>query len=48
MRLRKEEHYEGSYSTVQRYVRWKREQMAIERDQRDASGYLLLTSSPRW
>ena len=44
VRLRDEEHYEGSYSTVQRYVRWKREQMALERDQRDASGYLLL----RW
>ena len=44
VRLRDEEHYEGSYSTVQRYVRWKREQMALERAQRDASGYLLL----RW
>ena len=42
MRLCDEESYEGSYSTVQRYVRWKKEQMALERDQRDAAGYLLL------
>ena len=44
VRLRDERHYEGSYSTVQRYVRWRKEQMALERDQRDAAGYLLL----RW
>lgn len=44
VRLRDEGHYEGGYSTVQRYVHWKREQMALERDRRDASGYLLL----RW
>jgi transposase len=44
VRLREEEHCEGSYSTVQRYVRRKRGQMAIERDRRDASGHLPL----RW
>ena len=46
VRLRDEEHYEGSYSTVQRYVRWRREQMAAERERRDASGYLLLKWLP--
>lgn len=44
VRLQREEGFEGSYSTVQRYVRWRREQMARERDECDASGYLLL----RW
>ncbi|MCH3955786.1 MAG: IS21 family transposase [Olsenella sp.] len=44
VRLREEEHHEGSYSTVQRYVRWKRGRMAIERGRRDASGHLPL----RW
>ena len=46
VRLRDEEHYEGSYSTVQRCVRWRREQMAAERERRDASGYLLLKWLP--
>lgn len=44
VRLRDEEGYEGSYSTVRRYVHLRREQMAAERDQREAAGYLLL----RW
>lgn len=43
-RLQREEGYEGSHSTVQRHVRWRREQMARERDERDASGCL----PPRW
>lgn len=46
VRLRDEEGYEGSYSTVQRYVRRRREQMARERDERDAAGFLLLEWLP--
>lgn len=42
VRLRDEEGYEGSYSTVQRYVRRRREEMAREADQRDAQGFLQL------
>lgn len=45
-RLRDEEGYEGSYSTVQRYVKRRREEMAQERDQRDALGYLELEWVP--
>lgn len=44
MRLRDEEGYTGSYSTVQRYARRRREEMARERDRRDAEGFLTL----RW
>ena len=43
VRLRDEEGYQGSYSTVQRYVRRRREQMARERD---AAGFLLLEWLP--
>ena len=46
VRLRDEEGYQGSYSTVQRYVRRRREQMARERDERDAAGFLLLEWLP--
>lgn len=46
VRLCDEEGYEGSYSTVQRYVRFRKEQMALEREQRDAGGYLLLKWLP--
>lgn len=42
VRLRDEEGYAGSYSTVQRYVRKRREEMAREADQRDAQGFLQL------
>ena len=35
VRLRDEEGYAGSYSTVQRYVKRRREEMARERDRRD-------------
>jgi transposase len=42
-RLREEHGYEGSYSTVQRYVKKRREEMAEERDRRDAQGYLELS-----
>lgn len=42
--LRDEEGYTGGYSTVQRYVRRRREEMARERDRRDAEGFLTL----RW
>ena len=44
VRLRDEEGYTGSYSTVQRYVKRRREEMARERDRRDAEGFLTL----RW
>ena len=44
VRLRDEEGYAGSYSTVQRYVKRRREEMARERDRRDAEGFLTL----RW
>lgn len=42
VRLRDEEGYDGSYSTVQRYVRRRRGEMAREADQRDAQGFLQL------
>ncbi|WP_273448245.1 IS21 family transposase [Thermophilibacter provencensis] len=44
VRLRDEEGYAGSYSTVQRYVKRRREEMARERERRDAEGFLTL----RW
>lgn len=44
VRLRDELGYTGSYSTVQRYVRARKEEMARERGARDAQGYLQL----RW
>ena len=44
VRLRDEEGYAGSCSTVQRYVKRRREEMARERDRRDAEGFL----TPRW
>lgn len=44
MRLRDEEGYTGSCSTVRRYVKRRREEMARERDRRDAEGFLTL----RW
>lgn len=44
VRLRDEEGYAGSYSTVQRHARRRREEMARERDRRDAEGFLTL----RW
>ncbi|MEE1208960.1 MAG: IS21 family transposase [Parafannyhessea umbonata] len=46
VRLREELGYDGSYSTVQRYVRRRREEMERERDERDAAGYLLLEWLP--
>lgn len=42
VRLREEMGYGGSYSTVQRYVRKRREEMAREADQRDQQGFLQL------
>lgn len=44
VRLRDEEGYTGSYSTVQRHAKRRREEMARERDRRDAEGFL----TPRW
>ena len=44
--LRDELGYDGSYSTVQRYVRRRREEMARERDRRDAEGFLTLSWLP--
>lgn len=41
---RDEEGYTGSYSTAQRYVKRRREEMARERDRRDAEGF----PTPRW
>ena len=46
VRLRDELGYEGSYSTVWRYVRRRREEMARERDRRDAEGFLALSWLP--
>jgi len=46
VRLRDELSYGGSYSTVQRYVRRRREEMARERDRRDAEGFLTLSWLP--
>lgn len=45
-RLRDELGYEGSYSTVQRYVRAWREEAAAAGDAREAAGYLLLDWAP--
>lgn len=44
VRLRDEEGYTGSYSTVQRHARRRREEMARERERRDAEGFL----TPGW
>lgn len=44
VRLRDEGGCEGSHSTMRRYVRGGREEMARERDRRDAGGFL----TPRW
>lgn len=44
VRLRDEEGYTGGYSTVQRYVKRRRDEMARERDRRDAEGFPTL----RW
>lgn len=44
MRLRDEEGYTGSYPTAQRHVKRRREEMARERDRRDAEGFMTL----RW
>jgi transposase len=46
VRLIDERGYEGSYSTVQRYVKQRREEMARERDRRDAEGFLQLSWLP--
>jgi transposase len=46
VRLINERGYEGSYSTVQRYVKQRREEMARERDRRDAEGFLQLSWLP--
>lgn len=46
VRLRDELGYEGSYSTARRYVRRRREEMARERDRRDAEGFLTLSWLP--
>ncbi len=46
VRLRDELGYSGSYSTVQRYVRRRKAQMAEERGSRDAQGYLQLSWLP--
>ena len=45
-RLVEEEGYVGSYSTVQRYVRRRRAEMASAADAREALGYLLLDWLP--
>lgn len=45
-RLVAEEGFEGSYSTVQRYVRRRREELASELDAREAQGFLLLDWPP--
>jgi transposase len=42
-RLRDELGYGGPYSTVQRYARRRREEMARERDRGDAEGHLTLS-----
>ena len=42
VRLRDEEGHTGSYSTVRRHVKRRREEMARERDRRDAEGLLTL------
>lgn len=45
-RLVGEKGFEGSYSTVQRYVRRRREELAAEADAREAQGFLLLDWLP--
>lgn len=45
-RLRNEHGFKGSYSTVQRYVKEKREEMAAERDARGLAGFLALEWLP--
>lgn len=45
-RLRDELGYEGSYSTVRRYVARRRREMSDARDSREAQGYLLLEWPP--
>ena len=45
-RLRDEEGFEGSYSTVRRYVARRRREMAEARDAREAQGFLLLAWLP--
>lgn len=45
-RLVEEAGYTGSYSTVQRYVRRRREEVAAGRDAREAQGFLLLDWLP--
>lgn len=45
-RLVAEEGFEGSYSTVQRYVRRRREELAAGLDAREAQGFLLLDWLP--
>ena len=44
VRLRDEEGHAGSCSTARRHARRRREEMARERDRRDAEGFLM----PRW
>ena len=44
VRLHDERGHTGSYSTVRRYVERRREEMARERERRDAEGFLTL----RW
>ncbi|WP_204212603.1 IS21 family transposase [Collinsella sp. An271] len=45
-RLVEEMGFEGSYSTVQRYVKRRRRELAAGRDAREAQGYLLLDWAP--
>lgn len=45
-RLVGEKGFEGSYTTVQRYVRRRREELAAELDAREAQGFLLLDWLP--
>ena len=45
-RLVAERGFEGSYSTVRRYVRGRREELAAEPDAREAQGFLLLDWLP--
>lgn len=45
-RLVDERGYEGSYSTVRRYVRERRDEIALEADTRDEDGYLDLVWDP--
>ena len=45
-RLVEEKGFEGSYSTVQRYVKRRREELSAELDAREAQGFLLLDWLP--